>query len=174
MNLRAHVVLQDAKFAIEAHTDTLQSEYFRISWISVITLLRAVGHVLKKVDAETSPELKAAIEKKWSELQKTKPEPQIYWGFIECERNRFLKNYEHGIQRWFTFSGPTIDGKKTFISADGANSRGGQFSPGSKYESVISNGPFAGRSERSVAWDAYNWWENYLKDIERICEDGEV
>ncbi len=67
MTQKARVVLQDAKFAIVRHSKTLQSEEFRASWFAIIGLLRAVGHVLDKVDAEASPAVKRAVHEKWRE-----------------------------------------------------------------------------------------------------------
>lgn len=168
MTTKARVVLQDAKHAIAAHTDVLQSERFRVSWIAIVTLLRAVGHVLSKVDAETSPALRSAIEAKWLELVASKPEPAIFWGFIEAERNRFLKNYEHGITRELVAQGPVLDGQPTRIVVDVGNAQGGEFGPGKKLESRISSGTFAGRSEREIAWLAHDWWQEYLNAVDRL------
>lgn len=169
MTERARVVLQDLKRAIEKHSDKLQSEEFRVSWFAITGLLRAVGHVLGKVDAESSPILKRAIDEKWRALVASKPEPAIFWHFIELERNRFLKNYEHGISRTLSVPGPALDGKPTVIVVDCANSRGGAFSPGATLESKIADGPFAGRREREVAWDAYDWWKCYLDEVDALA-----
>jgi hypothetical protein len=165
----ARVVLQDLKRAIEKHSDMLQSEEFRVSWFAITGLLRAVGHVLVKVDAETSPSLKRAVEEKWRDMVRSKPEPAIFWHFIEFERNRFLKNYEHGISRTLTVPGPDLHGKPTIIVVDCANSRGGAFSPGATLESKIADGPFAGRREREIAWKAYDWWKEYLDEVDALA-----
>src|SRR2546428_12407497 len=75
----ARVVLQDAKHAIAAHSPSLHSEEFRISWFAVVGLLRAVGHVLDKVDSQSSEALGQAIRERWLALQATRPDPQIFW-----------------------------------------------------------------------------------------------
>ncbi|HMQ97321.1 MAG TPA: hypothetical protein PKC42_04455 [Candidatus Nanoperiomorbaceae bacterium] len=162
----ARVVLQDADHAIVRHSDTLQSEAFRVSWFSIVGLLRAVGHVLDKVDAESSPTMKRAIKEQWSRLQATKPEPKIFWGFIDAERNRFLKNYELGIWRSLTVPAAT---EGHWVTVDCANSRGGQFAPGSKLQSRISNGPFAGCYEKDIARQAHDWWVSYLDEIDKLA-----
>lgn len=166
MTSKARVVLQDARHAIGAHSDTLQSESFRVSWIAVVTLLRSVGHVLKKVDAPSSPALQEAVDRKWRELGDSRPEPNIFWGFIEFERNRFLKDYEHGINRELVMTGPVMNGGQTIISIDVGNGRGGEIGPGRTLHSVLSSGPFAGQNERVVAWQAYDWWVEYLNEID--------
>ncbi|OFW02456.1 MAG: hypothetical protein A3G20_07255 [Acidobacteria bacterium RIFCSPLOWO2_12_FULL_59_11] len=166
MTQAARVVLQDAKHAIERHSDTLQSEAFRVSWFAIVGLLRAVGHVLEKVDSELSLATKRAIKESWSQLQATRPEPTIFWGFIEAERNRFLKNYEHGISRSITVPAAT---EGHWVTVDCSNSRGGEFAPGSKLESRISDGPYAGCYEKDIAWEAYDWWATYLDEIDKLA-----
>ncbi|MFC1509769.1 hypothetical protein ACFL60_08835 [Candidatus Omnitrophota bacterium] len=167
MTQHAKIVLQDAKYAISHHNDQLQSEWFRISWISVVTLLRAVGNVLKNVDSLSSPEMKRSINEKWEEINKSKPEPKIFWEFIVKERNRFLKNYKHGIDRSIITITALSGG---LLKVDCGDSRGGQFSPGSKLTSIITSGSFEGRYEKEVAWEAYNWWEEYLNEIDEMVK----
>lgn len=166
MTHHARVVLQDARHAIMNHNDELQAEAFRVSWFSIVGLLRAVGHVLDKLDKLSSPEMKHAIESKWADINSTKPNPKIYWEFIDKERNRFLKNYEHGITRTLTIPGST---KGFTLSVDCGNSRGGQLSPGSKLNSYISDGEFKGRYEKDLAIEAYDWWGNYLDEVDLLA-----
>ncbi|MFC1730391.1 hypothetical protein ACFL6I_08655 [candidate division KSB1 bacterium] len=168
MTKHARIVLQDCKYAISMHKNDSQAELFRISWISVVTLLRAIGHVLRKVDSEESNEMKYAVDINWQALNDTKPEPLIFWEFIVQERNRFLKNYEHGIVRTQTF--PAVsDG---IIEADMANSRGGKLIvEGAKIESYIADGPFKGQNEKEVAWKAYDWWKKTLDEIDNIVKN---
>ena len=177
MTTKARTVLQDVKVAIGLHGDHLSGEAFRVSWFGIVGLLRAIGHVLSKVDADSDPALKKAINQKWLELQQSKPEPTIFWGFIEEERNRFLKNYEHGITRLKVFKlGSTQGG----LSLDLANSRNGftqclslpQIPDEIKDRTTVSfitDGPFAGRNEKEIAQEACQWWDSYLTDIERIA-----
>jgi hypothetical protein len=56
-----------------------------------IALLRSVGHVLDKVDAAASPAARAEGDRWWSAIKSSKPEPDIFWSFIEVERNLILK-----------------------------------------------------------------------------------
>lgn len=171
MTKNARVVLQDCKFAVVKHTNDLVGEDFRISWISVVTLLRAIGHVLEKVDAKQSPAMKQAVYQKWGELQQSKPEPYIFWDFIEEERNRLLKNYEHGITRRMTL--PSLQ-HGIRLSVDMANTRGGTcWAPNAEIESYISSGRFEGMSEQKIAWIAYEWWETYLDEIDSLAQHHE-
>ena len=167
MTKTARIVLQDAKHALFKHTNNLQCEEFRISWFAVVGLLRAVGHALEKVDAKTSPAMRVAIQLKWKELNATRPEPSIFWGFIESERNRFLKNYEHGISR--TLISRYTNGEKVILF-DAANAQGAILSSGTEMESYIADGPFQGRHETEVAWKAHQWWERYLDEVDIAAE----
>jgi hypothetical protein len=165
----ARIVLQDAKHAIEHHSDMLQGEAFRVSWFSVVGLLRAVGHVLDKVDALSSASMRNGVTYKWEELKASRPEPLIYWEFINAERDRFLKNYEHGISRTLTV--PTLV-EGIYLTVDGGNSRGGEFAPGRSYISAIASGEFAGQNERDIAWIAHDWWSDYLDTVDQLARES--
>lgn len=163
MTSKSRVVLQDLKKAISHHHDELQSEEFRISWLTIVTLIRAVGHVLAKVDSKHSPAMEKAIDEKWKEVRSTKPEPKIFWGFDD-ERNRFLKNYEHAVSRSSTMPS-LVD--NTYITVDVGNGRGGRWtSPDAEFKSTISSGVFEGENEKELAWNAYDRWVNYLDDVD--------
>lgn len=166
MTKAARIVLQDAAHAIEHHSDALQGEAFRVSWFSVIGLLRAVGHVLDKVDGLSSSSMRNAITQEYIKLKKTRPEPWIYWEFIDAERDRFLKTYDHGITRVLTV--PTLV-EGIYVTVDGANLQGGEFAPGRSYTSAFARGEGAGRNERDLAWMAHDWWSNYLDDIDQLA-----
>ncbi len=160
MTKAARWVLDDCKYALARHSNDLQGEDFRTSWVTVVTLLRAVGHVLKNVDGNSNPRIGKIIREEWDKLRKTKPEPRILWKFIEQERNNVLKLYQIGIDRGLRIKGPHIGGEETFIEVDHVTSRGSRgFSPGAKYFSHIRSGSFAGRPERDVAREAIRFWE---------------
>src|SRR5829696_1242262 len=60
--------------------------------VAIVTLLRAVGHVLEKVDADT-PARKAWLLSAWN-TWKTEP---IFANFIELNRNQLLKEFRGGL-----------------------------------------------------------------------------
>jgi hypothetical protein len=166
MSSAARVVLQDIKHAIAAHANNLQSEEFRVSWFAIVGLLRAIGHVLEKIDAENSPAMRRAIKAKWEELNSNRPHPLIFWGFIEAERNRFLKNYEYGIHRTLT---ARHDSGSLISIVDVGKSQGGVLSSGAELQSRIADGPFEGQHEKHVAWQAYDWWVQYLDEVDLLA-----
>ena len=169
----ARIVLQDCKYAIAKHSIQMQAEEFRVSWIS-ITLLRAVGHVLKEKDSQTSPVHKKVIDEKWDKLYATKPSPKILWKFIIKERNRFLKEYEHNISRDGHLGINPSGNNSILLSFDMANSRGNTVSSDKlQIKSVLSSGEYKNQNEKDVAWMAYNWWDNYLNEIDSLISEQE-
>jgi hypothetical protein len=109
--------------------------------------------------------LKSAIDQKWHELQASRPKPLIFWGFIEPERNRLLKNYEHGISR--SLVSRRANGEVIKL-LDSGNAQGGIYGKGIDTESFIASGPFANRPEIEVALEAWAWWGQYLDKIDAI------
>jgi hypothetical protein len=59
----------------------------RIRWVTVITLLRIVGHALKNIDTRRSPEMAAAVKSAWTRWAKHRLVHLIFHEFIEKERN---------------------------------------------------------------------------------------
>lgn len=177
MTERARLVLGDARSALARHKEVVAGSEFRASWFAIVGLLRAVGHVLSKVDAGTDPRVASAVEACWAELNRSKPEPAIFWGFIDSERNRFLKNYEHGITRVRIFR---TSSPQNVLALDLANAEKGtqlltvhgipNDVPDRSIVSVLSDGPFAGTPEIEVATRAIEWWEQYLARIEMLCD----
>src|ERR1035437_960735 len=93
MTSHARDVLEDCKVAAGELRDGIAGREWRIRWVTAVALLRSVGHVLRNVDAPTDPILESVITEAWSKLSHTKPEPAIFWRFIEDERNNILKEY---------------------------------------------------------------------------------
>lgn len=174
MTQAARLVLEDAVYALSQHRSTLQANAFRVSWFSVVALLRAVGHVLQKIDgaADAPPAMRRAIEYKYSELRASKPAPQIYWAFIDTTRNRFLKEYKSNVKRTLPIM---IDGNLHHVF-DVGSGRGGfgleggaGMGPASGFVSRIDEGPYAGRPEADVALEATTWWSSYLDDVDSLA-----
>ena len=175
MTARARLVLDAARAALEMHGRTRGGPVIRATWFAVVGLIRAVGHVLAKVDAATDKPLADAVNQCWRELNATKPEPAIFWGFIEGERNRFLKNYEHGITRIQIIR---TGSRHSVMALDLANAQKGTqlisaFNippeiPDRSIISVLSDGPFEGSPETVIAARAIEWWEQYISSVEAL------
>ena len=140
MTKAAREVLEDCCAAAEEIVDGIQGRAWRIRWVAAVVLLRMVGHVLKKVDATLSKSYERAIDDVWRQLTCSKPNPAIFWGFIEAERNNVVHEYEVG-------------------AGQGATVHIGPNKP-TAYHYLINNGPFKGRDQRAVLKDAIAWWKS--------------
>lgn len=92
--IAARRVLRDCHFALQELQAAAEGREWRLRWVTVITLLRAVGHVLGKVDGERSTYLAAAIKSHWTRVKAAPGGHVIFHDFIERERNTILKEYE--------------------------------------------------------------------------------
>lgn len=95
MTTAACQVLEDCRGARSELVDRIQGSAWRRRWIVAVALLRAVGHVLDKVDGSRSASHKrAGVTRWWKALGSSKPKPEIFWLFIDEERNAIVKEYE--------------------------------------------------------------------------------
>ena len=75
------------------------SATWRNGWFGTIALLRGIGHALAKEDAVRSKYLTAAVEQAWVRWKVDLYSSQIFFGFIDDERNALLKEYKFANQR---------------------------------------------------------------------------
>lgn len=92
----ARKVLDDCKFILSKLEDETDDQQWRIHWIAVVTLLRAVGHVLTKVDSQTE-RVRTVSDRLYQEWRSDDPAHEIFREFVEKERNSVLKEYAIGI-----------------------------------------------------------------------------
>ncbi len=97
--MQARLVLADCRVALEQAELAADPVAFRLSWAALVALLRAVGHVLDKVDGRQSQSLRRAIDARWRRWHGDRAGNRAYWSFIESERNNVLKVYEGGGMR---------------------------------------------------------------------------
>jgi hypothetical protein len=69
---------------------------WRLHWVAGIALLRTIGHVLVKADAETSYLHQEAVDRLWEIWKSNRVNNEIFWNFVETERNNLLKTYTFG------------------------------------------------------------------------------
>jgi hypothetical protein len=150
MTKAAREVLEDCRGAVEEIADGIAGRAWRRRWVAAVVLLRTVGYVLKEVDARISPEYERAIDEAWSSLSVSKPEPAIFWQFIDKERGNIIHQYEVGAGQGVTIH---LDHKPT------------------EYHYLINTGPFAGRDQRVILKEAIAWWESYLDRIDQAAND---
>ena len=146
MTLAAREVLEDCRGAIDEIGGGIQGRAWRRRWVAAVVLLRTVGYVLAKIDVNISPRYEAAIKAAWKPLKNAKPEPAIFWDFIEAERDNIIHEYEVG-------------------AGQGVTVHLGQSRP-VEHHYLVNTGPFAGRDQRVVLREAVAWWEQYLDAID--------
>jgi len=159
MNLKSRVVLDDCRGALDDLFLSKKANTWRRRWIIALVLLRAVGHVLDKVDGNSCPRLGRIVKDEWLKLKGTKPEPKIFWGFIET-RNLAIKEYE-------ILAGINITITPTTAHL---NTRTGQQTSSppvpTQYDYVIHSGAYKGTQQAEVIREAIDWWDVYLTKIE--------
>ena len=133
----------------------LDEPRFRVHWAACLTLLRAVGHVLDKVDSKHSPAVKTAVK---AAYQRWKADPEgaaIFWHFIEAERNLVLKEYETRFD---------LSGFDVVVEDEEGQPKTEWLGP--EYYIRITAGPFIAEDARELVRDAIEWWEGELQRIE--------
>ena len=166
MTTSAREVLEDCRGALAELGDGVQGPVWRRRWIVAVVLLRAVGHVLDKVDGARSKELKEAVDEWWCLLRSTKPKPQIFWQFVDEERNAIVKEYQTNARQGVSIQVPVIE----------INLRiGEQTSDPAKpptYRYTMNAGHFKDRDQRELIAEAIQWWEGELAAIDQAVKQA--
>ena len=99
--LRAWEPWEETRSALfEIQNSDIDDEHpeWRTNWIAGVAMLRAIGHVLHKVDTAVSPHHKRVIDAAWRSWNADKDGNWIFFDFIERERNSILKTFSFGAQ----------------------------------------------------------------------------
>lgn len=162
MTTAARQVLADCRGALDELVDGVQGPTWRRRWIIAVVLLRTVGYVLEKVDGARSNKHKAEISRWWANLKSTKPNPAIFWLFIEEERNTIVKEYQTNAGQ-----GVTVQ-----LSGVEANLRTGEqkVDPPKPaiYHYTMNAGHYKDRDQRELIAEAIQWWEAELDALDHL------
>jgi hypothetical protein len=163
MTTAARQVLEDCQGALSELVDGVRGPTWRRRWVIAIVLLRAVGHVLDKVDGTRSPELRKAITKWWQDLRTSKPKPEIFWLFIEEERNTIIKEYQTNAGQ-----GVTVFGQGFTVNMRTGQQEADFLTPPKPpiYHYTMNAGHFKAQDQRELIDEAIQWWENELNSID--------
>jgi hypothetical protein len=154
--LHAHEPLRYALAAqelLDNHDQFEEHQEWVLYWVAGVALLRSVGHVLDKVDSARCPTLKQIISKKWTSWNTDRAQNEIFWDFIEKERNNVLKVFElgvHGVDQM-----PIVLCGGTSASEDD-----------SVYFIDYLHHDETGEDGRDLFHEAVNWWQQQLQAIE--------
>ncbi len=142
--LHAREVLADCAVALADFEAAGPTPSWRTRWTGLVALLRAVGYVLKEIDAEQDTKLKKTIDDAWKDLNNSKPQPLIFHEFIDKERHNVVHLYSIGARQ------------NTSITPGGPTT----------YDSSVLSGAFCGRDAIEVCREAIAFWKEYLDKVE--------
>jgi hypothetical protein len=165
MTQKAREVLDDCRLALVLLEEERDSQRWRIHWAAAVALIRAVGHVLDKVDGE-NPNVKTAASAAFREWKGTASSHEIFREFIERERNNLLKEYSSAVH---PLSEVAIAVELTTLSPDGSPVRLGSVEQiGENIYRPLLDGPWEGDDARDVLQAAIDWWQQQLDAIDRV------
>ncbi|MYC61084.1 MAG: hypothetical protein F4X09_12955 [Gammaproteobacteria bacterium] len=162
MTLYARRVLDDCKAALKMLEDEEDEQQWRILWAGAMTLVRAVGHVLKNVDGENDSEVRSLAEAAWNRWSTDRASNEIFWEFIQKERNNILKEYRFNVH-------DSASVGLVAVEMDEAGNEVAVESPFMLDENLyrpIEEGFQVGEDARDVYVNAIEWWDMELSRIE--------
>ncbi len=161
MTTAARRVLDDCKFILAKLEDEKDDQQWRIHWVAVVTLLRAVGHVLTKVDGQREA-VRLASDRLYRDWKSNDPAHEIFREFIEKERNNIVKEYEIGITEGPV---PVVLG---FVDPATGRSSGYKLEPiDENIYRPMKDGFYEGEDGRTLVELAVEWWEKQLSEVEK-------
>ena len=89
MTFMARRVLEDCEVALQLLEKEENLQRWRVHWAAAVALIRAIGHVLYKVDCHNSY-MKKISKQFYDEWNSNSQEHVIFREFIEKERNNLL------------------------------------------------------------------------------------
>ncbi|MBN9244289.1 MAG: hypothetical protein J0I98_16000 [Mesorhizobium sp.] len=166
MTYFARTVLGDCRIALEMLDLEADNDRWRVHWAGAVALIRAVGHVLDKVDGQQSS-VKAAARAAFARWKSDDPEHVIFREFIEAERNNILKRYESKVH-------PLSDVPVAIILTlvdpkTGENKQVGmdELLDENIFKPMV-EGYGEGNDARDIYREAIAWWERELDAIDSV------
>ena len=169
MTARARLVLEDCRLALQLLEDETDLRKWRLHWVGAIALIRAVGHVLHKVDGK-SPPVRTASSAAYPRWMGAAPEHEIFREFIVKERNTILKEYDfnlHPGEEVQVAIPVTLQRVSDGMIVEAAT----VFPLDENIYRPLMDGFREGEDARDVLSEAIEWWELELADIE-LCVVG--
>lgn len=166
MKLIAETVIEDCRLAT-IQLDKAEKEensHIIINWLTCLTLLRAVGHVLNKVDTPNFPTYKSIFESTYLD-HKNDP---IFTDFINKERNQILKEYTAYLENEVSIHNESVriiteDGD--LITTENEHNIIAEQTESIKRYFIKSDGFGKGLLLHQVVSKAISWWETYIAEI---------
>ncbi len=165
MTFKAREVLADCRVALALLEEEQDLQRWRIHWAAAVALIRAVGHVLDKVDG-TDERIRKASRTAFASWKSDAEEHEIFREFIDKERNNLLKEYQINIHPLEEVSfvlettllpvGGGVPVKTAEVYGIGENI----------YRPML-EGPWEGNDARDVLTEAIEWWSMQLDAVDK-------
>jgi hypothetical protein len=170
MTRAARQVLADCVIALEMLEAEQDLVRWRVHWAGALALLRAVGHVLHKVDG-ADPKVRRQIDIAYRRWKSQRTENAVFLEFIEQERNNILKEYRFNLH--------PLDNVDVAITLTAKHYETGNIVQipeiipiGENIYRPIVDGYSDGDDARDVYQEALDWWEVELAAID--CAISEI
>jgi hypothetical protein len=165
MTYNAREVLADCSLAHSLLEEESDLPRWRVHWAAAVALVRAVGHVLDKVDGCDST-IKTVASEHFRRWKGKAPEHEIFREFIELERNNLLKEYRSSVHPLNTVQvavqlvAQPVGGGSPIALGDVLELDENCYRP-------MLEGPWEGDDARDVLAEAIKWWSEQLDEIDR-------
>ncbi|WP_108525336.1 hypothetical protein [Pseudomonas sp. GV105] len=161
----ARRVLSDVEVVREKLEIETERVEWRLHWVTAIVLIRAVGHVLTKVDGHLAPAVRILANELHQKWKTGRDEDEIFLNFIEQERNNILKEYEFGIS----------EGPVPIVAVVKNQNTGLLFEQHALIDENIyrpmGGGFYEGEDGRTLLDEAISWWKYQLDWIDKKMEE---
>ena len=168
MTNQARRVLLDCHYALNLLENETDPDLWRGHWAGALALLRAVGHVLDKVDGKDPivAQVSKDLYQKWKKDRETY---ELFNEFIERDRNLILKEYEFNVHPHDQIE-VAIVGKA--VSPEGDEVKFGEthLLDESIYRPILT-GPKEGDDARDVYQEALDWWGTQIELIDKLVKE---
>ena len=165
MTERARQVLNDCHVVLQMLEEERDLQRWRIHWAAAVALIRAVGHVLYKVDGANDQYVRQAASAAFKRWQSDAPEHEIFREFFDRERNNILKEYQFNLHPLEEVS---VSVRYTLQPTEGGDpiDLHGVFPIGDNIYRPLLDSYREGDDARDVYSEAIQWWESQLTAIE--------
>lgn len=161
MTTGAKAVLNDCRVALGMLEDEIDTQRWRVHWVGAVALIRAVGHVLDKVDGKSNAELGRLANARFTRWKLGAGDNRIFVQFIDRERNSILKQYAFGVD-----TSETVPVAVVSIAQGGLPNAARAFNLDENLFRPVIWGD-AVEDARDLYSHAIEWWQRELDEIDR-------